>query len=143
MASFKLCYVEHEFELNYSSIRDFKQATGLDLYACLLGYLAKWFNVKKRVEAGEISLLEQFAILSEAVDFETASHVIKACTAKSQTIGLDEIQNAMFNVGWLPVEEGGEYTEPYTVVLAQLGIIANEQLAEIATAKKREALGLA
>lgn len=114
-------------------MRDFKRATDKDLWFTLVSVLEVYFaNLDKPV----LTLLKA---LYEAVDFETASVAIHCLIkAEDKSIELEQIQDAMFRVGWRPVEDDdSEYRQPYPIVLVQMAKAVDQQLSDEVNVKKK------
>jgi hypothetical protein len=66
--------------------------------------------------------------LYEVVDFETAAHLFHSLIrAEDKNIPLQEIEDAMFKVGWLPTERDSDMSEPWPFVLVPLSHEINRQ----------------
>ena len=118
--------------MSLQAMRDFKRATGQDLWFTLVNLLEVYFeNLDKPV----LTLLKS---LYKTVDFDTASHAIHCMIkAEDSSIELEQIQDAMFRVGWRPVEnEDSEFRQPYPIVLVQMSKAVDEQLADEVKVKK-------
>lgn len=128
-----LCYKTYPFKMSLQAMRDFKRATGKDLWYTLVNLLEVYFsNLDKPV----LTLLKA---LYETVDFETASHAIHCLIkAEDKSIELEQIQDAMFRVGWRPIEDDdSEYRQPYPIVLVQMSKAVDEQLSDEVNVKKK------
>lgn len=128
-----LCYKSYPFKMSLQAMRDFKRATNKDLWFTLVSVLEVYFaNLDKPV----LTLLKA---LYEAVDFETASYAIHyLIKAEDKSIELEQIQDAMFRVGWRPVEDDdSEYRQPYPIVLVQMSKAIDSQLSDEVDVKKK------
>lgn len=113
-------------------MKQFKQATGKDLWCTLLQFMEAFADTK------DASLVARMRKLYEVVDFETASHIFYSLIrAEDTSIPLQEIEDAMFRVGWLPTDRPGDMSEPWPFVLVPLAHEINKQFeADAGEAKK-------
>ena len=118
----KLCYKEYPCKMSLGAMKQFKQATGKDLWCTLLQFMECY-----ALSEGEATLL-RMRKLYEVIDFETAAQLFHALIrAENKSIPLDEIEDAMFKVGWLPTERPGDMSEPWPFVLVPLAHEINKQ----------------
>ena len=128
----KLCYKSYPFKMSLQAMRDYKRATDKDLWFTLVSILEVYVaNIDEPV----LTLLK--ALYNE-VDFEDASHAIHALIrAEDKSIELEQVQDAMFKVGWRPVEsEDSEFRQPYPIVLVQMAKMVDLQLSQEIDVKK-------
>lgn len=131
---FKLCYKSYAFKPTIKAMKQFKEATGLDLWATLSRYMLTF------IENREKPVGELVASLSDVVDFVSASQLLHALAqAENGKIGIDEIQDAMFHAGIFPNDSESDFAEPYPFVMYQVSIMIQEYHAQLQTEKKREA----
>ena len=127
-----LCYKQYPYKMSLAAMKQFKQATGKDLWCTLIQFLECWHD-----SAGK-SQLTRARKAYEVVDFETASHVFHSLIqAEDKSIPLIEIEDAMFKVGWLPNDHTGNMSDPYPLVLVALGHAINKQFEVDANAAKK------
>jgi hypothetical protein len=128
---FKLCGKEYQSKMSLEAMKQFKQNTGKDLW-CLLITMIEVFAT-----TGEVSVLERMRLLYQACDFETASYAFHAlCTNNS--VPLDEMQDGMFRVGWMPTEREGDITEPWPLILVMLAYDIDKQFNQIPETDKKK-----
>jgi len=128
---FKLCGKEYNSKMSLEAMKKFKQSTGKDLW-CLLITMIEVFAT-----TSESSVLERMRLLYEACDFETASLAFHSlCTSESTP--LDEIQDGMFRVGWMPTEREGDITEPWPLILVMLAYDVDKQFNQIPETDKKK-----
>lgn len=117
-------------------MKRFKDATGRDLWALLSQYVVKYSELK------DASLLSLCGELGDFCDFETASYIFyslaKECNSR---LTIDEIQDAMFHVGWRPSERPDDMSEPYPLVLVLIASDVDQYFSELVVKKKQD-LGL-
>ena len=111
-------------------MKQFKQNAGIDLWGLLLTFIDVQSTTKN------LDLVERMRKLYEICDFETASFAIHALI-EDKSIPLEEIQDAMFRVGWLPTLREGDWSEPWPIVLVLAGVEVDKQLSTIEVAKKK------
>ena len=118
----KLCYKEYPYKMTLGAMKQFKQNTSKDLWCTLLQFMECY------AESKDDSLVARMRKLYDVVDFETASHIFHSLIrAESKDIPLQEIEDAMFKVGWLPTERPGDMSEPWPLVLVPLAHEINKQ----------------
>lgn len=135
---FKLCYKTYPCKMNLDAMRQFKTKTGKDLWYTLISFLETY------VENQEKPVLTLMKSLYNCVDFETASHILHVLAQQEdKSIEFEQIQDAMFRVGWRPVEdENSEFIQPYTVVLVDIANKIDAQFKEaIGDVKKKAQTG--
>lgn len=118
--------------MSLQAMREYKRATNKDLWFTLVSILEVYVaNIDEPI----LSLLK--ALYNE-VDFEDASHAIHALIrAEDKSIELEQVQDAMFRVGWRPVEsEDSEFRQPYPIVLVQMAKMVDLQLSQEIDVKK-------
>lgn len=122
--------------MNLDAMRQFRSKTGKDLWHTLISFLETY------VENQEKPVLTLMKALYNTVDFETAAHILHALAQQEdKSIEFEQIQDAMFRVGWRPVEdENSEFIQPYTVVLVDIANKIDAQFKEVIGALKKKAL---
>lgn len=111
--------------MSLGAMKQFKQATGKDLWCSLLLFLQA-FEVNKKKSA--LTLCTE---LYRVMDFETAAHAFHALfCAAGDKVPLAEIEDAMFNVGWLPTTAEHDYSEPWPLMMVALASLCDSQLRE-------------
>ena len=133
---FKLFYKSYDYKASINAVKQFKQATGEDLWSTLLRYMVTFTNSRK---AGD-SIADTLSKLSEVVGFVESAQLFY-CLAKqeSKTLTLDEIEDAMFHAGILPSQEEGDMCEPYPFVLYQIALDIITYHSTLSTEKKPSA----
>jgi len=120
-----LCYKQYPIKMSLQAMREFKTATGKDLWYCLMLVFETYL---KNSDKPVFTLLRE---LYGAVDFDTASQMFHALI-DDKSIELEQVQDAMYRVGWRPVdEEYSEKRQPYPLVLVQAAQIVDAQMVEV------------
>lgn len=127
---FKLCYKSYEFKPTLAAMKQFKESTGLDLWATLIKFIATFSKGQK----DNSPLGDRLHSLAQVLDFVDAAQLFY-CLAKqsNSAVTIDEIEDAMFHVGILASDRDSDMSEPYPFVLYMLALdIYNyhEQLAK-------------
>lgn len=128
---FKLCGKEYQSKMSLEAMKQFKQNTGKDLW-CLLITMIEVFAT-----TSEASVLERMRSLYQACDFETASHAFHALCVEN-SVPLDEVQDGMFRVGWMPTDRDGDITEPWPLILVMLAYDVDKQFNQIPETDKKK-----
>ena len=116
---FKLFYKSYNYKPSLSAVKQFKEATGNDLWSTLLRYMVAFTNSRK---SGE-SVADTLSKLSDVVGFVESAQLFY-CLAKQENkaLTLSEIEDAMFHAGILPNQEDTDMCEPYPFVLYQIAL---------------------
>ena len=117
----KLCYKEYPFKISLESCKTFFDRTGQDLQYILLSYIQACTDSKG------LDLVSRLAHFHKVANFETASHALH-CLAKTENkaIPLEEIQDGMFRVSWLPSERSDTLSEPWPLVMVDVATQVND-----------------
>ena len=119
---FTLCYKEYPFKMSLGAMKQFKVATGKDLWHTLVAFLDEWMQGE-----GE-SVLKRCRRAYEVVDFVTAAELIHALVkAENKSVPIAEIEDAMFRVGWLPTDLENNNVNPYPLVLVSIAHQINDE----------------
>lgn len=131
-----LGYKEYPYKMSLAAIKQFKDATGLDLWHTLLCYI----NAYRKTSG--ISLLEQMEQLTAVCDFATTAKLFH-CLIKQEnkSIPLSEIEDAMFRVGWRSNDEDDEKSRPYPLIAVLLAFDIDNAFCEVINKKKSGYLG--
>ena len=118
--------------MSLGAMKQFKAATGKDLWCTLLQFMEVY------AESGEQSIVVRMRKLYEIVDFETAAQLFYALIrAEDNSVPLQEIEDAMFKVGWLPTVRAGDMSEPWPLVLVPVAHDINKQFETDANSVKK------
>lgn len=117
-----LCYKQYDAKMSLEAMKNFKAATGKDLWFTLLSFIESY------IELDGQSALSKCTKLMGIVDFETAAQAFY-CMIKTEKkeIPLEEIEDAMFRVGWLPTDRDGDLSEPWPLIMYKLACDTHEQ----------------
>tara|TARA_R110000868_G_scaffold162439_1_gene393699 strand:- start:37090 stop:37503 length:414 start_codon:yes stop_codon:yes gene_type:complete len=133
---FKLCYKAYDYKPNLRAIKQFKEATGLDLWSTL----TKFIGVYLQSRAEKIAMTDMLHRLSEVIDFVDAAQLFYCLAKQDSSLTIDEIEDAMFHAGVLPSDRNHDMSEPYPFVIYMIGISVNEYHQQLAKdVKKPEA----
>lgn len=128
----KLCYKSYDAKMSLGAMKQFKQATGKDLWCTLLQFMECFAN------SSDESLVVRMRKLYEVVDFETGAQAFYALIrAEDKSIPLSEIEDAMFKVGWLPTDRDGDLSEPWPFALITVSHEINKQFESDVNAIKK------
>ena len=124
----KLAYQEYDYKMSLAAMRQFKEATGKDLWHTLLSLIEANADA---IADGKTSL-SGIVRLSEVIDFDTGAEVFRAMLTRENNakVSREDIEDAMFRVGWLPAKTDDGMTEPYTLLLLKMAIDVNAQMNE-------------
>ena len=129
----KLCYKDYPIKMSLGAIKQFKQATGYDLWSTLLQFIDVFHATQ-----GD-TIIGRMKTLYDVCDFETGSHMFHALIqAEDKSIPLEEVQDAMFRVGWLPHERDDDMSDPWALVAISAANEIDTQFKRITSKKKAD-----
>lgn len=134
----RLCYKTYPFKMNLAAMRQFKTKTNKDLWCTLVTFLECYIMNQSK------PTLTFMKSLYQCVDFETASEAFHALIKQGDSsIELEQIQDAMFRVGWRPVEdEESDFIQPWPLVLFDAASQVDREFREaLGDLKKKEPTG--
>lgn len=103
---------------------------GRDLWCDMLYFIEVWQDTQ-----GE-SLISRMRKLHEVLSFQNAAHVFHSMIrGENKNIPLDEIEDCMFAVGWLPTERPGDMSEPWPFVMLTISQEVNAEMANFSKKK--------
>ena len=118
--------------MTLSAMKQFKEATGKDLWHTLVSFLDDWHKSEKE------STLARCRGVYDVVDFAIAAELIYALVrAENKNIPIAEIEDAMFRVGWLPVDLEDDKISPYPLILVSIAHQINNGFSEGVEAEKK------
>jgi len=129
----KLCYKEYRFKMSLGAMKQFKEKTGKDLWFTLMSFYSVFLQT-----AQIKSTTERMRHLYSCCDFDTGAEAFHALMCAVDKVGLDEIRDGMFRVGWLPSERPDSMSEPWPLVMVEAFLVIDEQFKEIAQEKKSD-----
>lgn len=124
--------------MNLAAMRQFKAKTNKDLWCTLITFLECYIANQSK------PTLTLMKALYQCVDFETASEAFHALIKQGDSaIELEQIQDAMFRVGWRPVEdEESDFIQPWPLVLFDAASQIDREFREaLGDLKKKEPTG--
>lgn len=126
----KLCYKEYPYKMSLGAMKEFKKATGKDLWHTLLSMIEVYIATE------ESPLITRLRALYETLDFETAAYAFH-CLIKQEnkSIPLSEIEDSMFRVGWMPTDRDGDASEPWPFVMVKLAYDIDSHFSELGKKK--------
>jgi len=111
--------------MTLGAMKQFKAATGKDLWHTLVAFLDDWMKSAKESD------LTRCRGVYNTVDFATAAELIHALVkAENKSIPIAEIEDAMFRVGWLPINLDDDGVSPYPLILVSIAHQVNAQFSE-------------
>lgn len=121
--------------MSLDAMRQFKRETGKDLWFTLISFLDVFV---RNQDESDLTLMR---LLYETVDFETASHVFHCLAhAENSSLEVEQMQDAMFRVGWRP-NELGEQAQPWPLVMYKVAIDIDKAFSEVVSVKKKAQTG--
>lgn len=100
--------------MSLGAIKQFKEATGLDLWCTLLTMI----EISLETSDQKLSVASRMRAFYEACPFDVGAQAFHALIkAENKSIPLSEIEDAMFRVGWRATEREGDISEPWPLVL--------------------------
>lgn len=127
----KLCYKEYPYKLTLGACREFYEQTGKDATYILMRYLEAFY-----IDTKGMPLISRIRYLKGLESEDTISKLLHSMIrAEVKTMPLDEIQDAMFKVSWLPNENDNDISEPWPIVVAKLAIDINDTFMDVSKKK--------
>ena len=119
----QLCYKSYDYKFSMDALRLYKKRTG----KCLWGLMVKYLEVYGLSVANQDPLLVKLGKLTDIEDYFYISEAFYCIIKQAQSnIPIDEIQDAMFRVGFLPTDRDDDMSEPYQLVFAKLALEVNK-----------------
>jgi len=130
---FKLFYKSYDYKPSLAAIKQFKEATGLDLWSSLIKYMVCFTESRSNGD----SLGDMIYKLSTVLDFVQSAQLFY-CLAKqsNSNLSIDEIEDAMFHAGILPSSADTGLCEPYPIILYSIALDVQGYHASLANEKK-------
>ena len=118
--------------MSLGAMKKFKQSTDRDLWHLMISFIEAY------ARSLDENIITKMKMLYSVCDFETASIAIH-CMLEDKSIPLDEIQDAMFRVGWMPnQDEDSEMSEPWPLMIVSMAYEIDQQFNDV-NGKKKEA----
>jgi hypothetical protein len=125
----KLCYKEYHCKLNLNAQKKFYEQTKLDISYTLLRYLEACQITKGK------SALDRLTYFHSIESFENISVLFKCVIDEESKVDIEEIQDAMFRVSWIPSDRDDDLSEPWPLVVVELATQVNDYFAELSKKK--------
>ena len=133
---FKLCYKTYPFKISQGACKKFFEQTGLDLQTVFLTYICK-FHDSQDLSTGN-RLVELSNLYPRDVACKAMYHIIKE---ELDGISLAELHDASFRVGWVASENDDDKSEPWPLVMVDIGLQINDYFTENLATKKSDTSG--
>ena len=119
--------------MSLGAMKEFKKATGLDLWFTLLQYIEVYSQT-----VGD-SAISRMRKLYEIADLEVVSNVFyHLIREEDKSIPLAELQDAMFRVGWLPKDDDDDLSKPFPLVMVALAYEVDSFFSDLPLKKKAD-----
>jgi hypothetical protein len=133
---FKLFYKSYDYKPSLAAIKQFKEATGLDLWSSLIKYMVCFTQSR----ANSDSVGDMIHKLSSVLDFVQSAQLFYCLAKQSNSrLSIDEIEDAMFHAGILPSNEDTGLCEPYPIIMYKIALDVQEYHATLSNEKKPQA----
>ena len=117
--------------MSLGAIKQFKQATGKDLWFVLISFIEAYGD------SIDLDSISRMRYLFSIIDFEDAAQLFYALIKQeNKSIPLSEIEDAMFRVGWLPNENTDDLSNPWPLVMVVLAHDVDSAFKELPVKKK-------
>jgi len=128
---FKLCYKTYPFKISQGACKRFFEKTGLDLQTVFLSYICT-FHSSKELPTGE-RLVALSNIYSRDVACKALYEIIKE---EQAGVSVAELEDATFRVGWVSSDRDDDLSEPWPLVMVEIGLKINDYFTEHLNVKK-------
>lgn len=118
--------------MTLGAMKHYSGATnGRDLWCDMLHFMEVWN------ETGDEPLIARMRKVHSVLSFENAAHAFHSLIrGENKSIPLNEIEDAMFAVAWLPTESMTDMSEPWPFVMVDCANAITKEMADF-TAKKK------
>ena len=132
----KLCYKEYPFKITLGACKDFFDKTGKDLPSVLIKY------IESNAKSHGFDAISKMSALYDTCSFLDASYAMHVMIkVENSSIPLEEIQDGMFKVSWLPREGGDNKSEPWPLVMLDIATQVNDYFNQEMPVKKKGTKG--
>jgi hypothetical protein len=122
----KLCYKEYTAKLSLAACKDFYEQTGKDLNYVLMCYL------ETCRESGGLETSVRLRKLFDVESFDTIAKLfVCVINASESSVPLEEIEDAMFRVGWMLSNNDDGLSNPWPLVVTALANDVSGYYAEL------------
>ena len=126
----KLCYKEYDYKITLGACKYFFEQTGKDLQHSLLLYLEACTTSR------DMEMISRLRLFHGLLSFKDASVLFYAVIKQaSDGVSLQEIQDSMYRVSWMPTESEDGLCEPWPLVMLELSTSANKYFSELSKKK--------
>lgn len=130
---FKLFYKVYNYKSNLRAIKQFKESTGLDLWATLTDFMGTYIKCRN----DGVSVSDMLKQLSGIIGFVDAAQLFYCLAKQDSSLTIDEIEDAMFHAGIFPNDNDNDMSQPYTMVLYQICLDVHNYHSELAKEEKK------
>lgn len=128
---FSLCYKSYPFKISQGACKRFFEQTGLDLQTVFLTYICK-FHETSELKVGD-RLVSLSNLYSRDVACKAMYHIIKE---EKDGISMAELEDASFRVSWVSSDREDNISEPWPLVMVDIGLKINDFFTKNLTKKK-------
>lgn len=128
---FKLCYKSYPFKISQGSCKRFFEQTGLDLQTVFLTYICK-FHETSKVNTGD-RLVALSNLYSRDVACKAMYHMVKE---EKDGVSIAELEDASFRVSWVSSDRDDDLSEPWPLVMVEIGLQISEYFTKNLNVKK-------
>lgn len=130
---FNLCYKSYPFKISQGSCKRFFEKTGLDLQTVFLTYICKFHDTKLReLRAGD-RLVELSNLYSRDIACKAMYEIIKE---EADGVSIAELEDASFRVSWVESDRDDNLSQPWPLVMVDIGLKINDYFTENLNVKK-------
>ena len=129
---FKLCYKTYPFKISQGACKGFFEQTGLDLQTVFLTYVCSFHESKKEKSGQRLVLLSN--LYSRDVACKAMYHMIKS---EVKGVSMAELEDATFRVSWVASDRDDDLSEPWPLVMVDIGLQINAFFTENLNVKKQ------
>ena len=123
--------------MSIAAMKQFKQATGKDLWFTLLSFQAEYQQLRL-TEQSTLGLMTKLFGLCDFFDAAECLHALIKGHEDNKSIPLQEIQDAMYRVGWMPSDRSDDMSDPWPLVLVAAALEIDDQFKELQEPKKKQ-----
>lgn len=132
---FKLFYKQYDYKPSLSAIKQFKEATGKDLWSSLIAYMGCYIRCTHKDSGMDVTQL--LVELSKVLDFSDSAELFYAIGKQSNSaLTIEEIEDGMYHAGIFPNIKETDKCEPYPFVMYQVALEVQKYHNSLAAKKK-------
>lgn len=129
---FKLCYKTYPFKISQGACKGFFEQTGLDLQTVFLTYICSFHESTKEKAGQRLVLLSN--LYSRDIACKAMYHMIKS---EVKGVSMAELEDATFRVSWVASDRDDDLSEPWPLVMVDIGLQINSFFTENLNVKKQ------